>query len=195
LSFEDAIQQPSIDRLFEECAKSWGSVTSVAVNLNYLLLTASAGEPASLEQPDRQFRSHCAVDSFSTIQRPRSHLITDCLCLPWVVTQESPTPFLGFGNLRLALGRGEQDLGNAITTASILSSYGVNARRARLRDRGLAFLRRFIFATRGKLCLSFETRPVNRLKCWSREQDPDNSERSILANFANRRHKNSVERI
>jgi hypothetical protein len=55
LGFEDAIQQPAIDRLFEECAKLWGlekgSVLSVPVTLDYLPLTVSnADEFASPEQ-------------------------------------------------------------------------------------------------------------------------------------------------
>jgi len=55
LGVEDAIQQLAIDRLFEECAKSWGlergSVLSVPVTLDYLPLTiSSADEFASPEQ-------------------------------------------------------------------------------------------------------------------------------------------------
>jgi hypothetical protein len=55
LGFEDAIQQPAIDRLFEECAKSWGlergAVLSVPVILTCLPLTISSAEGfASPEQ-------------------------------------------------------------------------------------------------------------------------------------------------
>lgn len=45
MGFQDAIQQPAIDRLFEECAKSWGlergAVLTVLVTLDSPPLTAS----------------------------------------------------------------------------------------------------------------------------------------------------------
>jgi hypothetical protein len=68
LSFEDAIQQLVIDRLFEECAKSWGlvrgSVISVAVTLNYLSLTASSAD--ELASPEQQLECETLCRTFMT---------------------------------------------------------------------------------------------------------------------------------